>query len=653
MMTIALAGNQNSGKTTLFNRLTGTNQHVGNWPGVTIEKKIGMLSSNENVQVVDLPGIYSLSPYTPEEVVSRDYITVEKPDVVINVVDAGRLERSLYLTVQLLQLGVPVVIALNMMDEVQASGDVIHLDVLQRELHVPVMPISAKKGTGISALVEAAVACGQQGIAPRFDLSNPYLGKIAQLIRGEAARAGLTAEYAAAKLAEGDLLIEDRLYLPDQERMLVRQLITDMEAAAEMESMEVLADMRYAFIKRILSKAVVRAPRKDGIGDRLDRVLLHPLLAIPAFASIMLAMFWITFGPFGSWLNGIFSAGIGHAISWMAAWLDALGASLWLREMITEGILRGIGSVLSFLPTILLLFLCMSMLEDSGYMARAAFLMDKPLRGLGLSGRSVIPLLLGFGCTVPAVMATRAMTEKRDKRLTILLTPMMSCGAKAPVYVLLVNSFFPENAFLIMTCLYLGGIFMAVIAARFLRGTSLGGAEEPFVMEIPAYRLPSFRSVMMNVADRVKDFVQRAFTVILLATVIIWLLQTRNLAFQQAESTEQSILGIIAGRIAPLFTPLGFGNAAAVMALLSGLMAKESIVSTLSLMTVGELHSIFPGTGAAAAFLTFVLLYAPCVAALAAIRRELGSWKWAALSAIGQTGLAWGCAWIIGRLLSG
>ena len=680
--TFALAGNQNSGKTTLFNVLTGSNQHVGNWPGVTVEQKTGVLihhhhggdahfglpaiggkkrmqaEENTDVEIVDLPGIYSLSPYSMEEIVSRNFITLEKPDVVINIVDATNLERNLYLTLQLLQLGTPMVIALNMMDEVRAHGDVIHLEILQRELHVPVVAICARKGEGIDELVRLAMdAAEKHRVTPPVDIcggpAHKALHAMAHLVEARAEAAGLTPRYAATKLLEGDEPMVQLLKLSDEEKHIIEEIVSEMEEAAGMERAAVMADVRYNYIERLLDKAVVRKntdPDQLSVSDRVDRVLTHPVLAIPLFIAAMLMVFYITFGPIGSWVSDGFESLITDGIALIGTWLSRAGVAQWL---LVDGVLTGVGSVLSFMPSIVILFMCLSILEDSGYMARAAFLMDKPLRRIGLNGRSFIPMIMGFGCTVPAVMASRSMSSRRDRRFTILLTPFMSCGAKVPVYALFAKAFFNDNLVLVMSCLYLGGILVAIIAGMILKRVLFHGDAAPFIMELPAYRLPTPRNVLRTMWDKAKDFIQRAFTVIFLATVIVWFLQSFTFRFEAAQSVQESMLGTLAGLIAPVFRPMGFGTVEASTAVLTGIMAKESVVSTLAVLTgvdiesgamLTALHGIFPSTASAMAFLTFVLLYMPCVAAFAAMKRELESRRWAFCAVAGQTAVAWVCA---------
>ncbi len=689
-LTFALAGNQNSGKTTLFNVLTGSNQHVGNWPGVTVEQKTGLLqhhhhgkdahfgrpafggkksmeqADNSDVRIVDLPGIYSLSPYSMEEIVSRNYITLEKPDLVINIVDATNLERNLYLTLQLMQLGTPMIVALNMMDEVRAHGDVIHTDILSQQLGVPVVAICARKGEGIDELVRLAMKTAlDKNAPPDLDLCcgapHKALHAITHLVEGKARTVGLNPRYAATKLLEGDEPMQEMLGLDEEENHIIGEILTEMEMKCGMERAAVMADLRYTYIERLLEKAVVRK-RDDGapsLSDRIDRVMTHPLLAIPMFIFAMLMVFWITFGPIGTWITDGFSGLVDAGIAAIAAWLERAQVAQWMQDLMVGGVLTGVGTVLSFMPTIVLLFMCLSILEDSGYMARAAFLMDKPLRKIGLNGRSFIPMIMGFGCTVPAVMAARSMSGRRDRRFTILLTPFMSCGAKVPVYALFAQAFFHDNRVLVMSCLYLGGIVLAVLAGLVLKRVLFHGDAAPFIMELPAYRLPTPRNVLRTMWDKAKDFVQRAFTVIFLATVVVWFLQFFTPQFTMAENVQSSILGVVAGAIAPVFKPLGFGTVEASTAVITGLMAKESVVSTLAVMAgvdvesaamLDVMRSIFPTLAAAMSFLTFVLLYMPCVAAFAAMKRELESKRWAIFAAIGQTCFAWVCAFVVYNL---
>lgn len=695
--TFALAGNQNSGKTTLFNQLTGSSQHVGNWPGVTVEKKTGAMlhhhhgqqthlglprrfrRAHENgqavpdkysdVTIVDLPGIYSLSPYSMEEIVSRNFIVQEKPDVVINIVDATNLERNLYLTLQLLQLGRPVVVALNMMDEVRSHGDVIDLAAMEKGLGVPVVAICARKGEGLDELVRRAMdAAENHRLPPKLDIctgaAHKALHAIQHLVEQPAQAHGMTSRYAATKLFEGDAPMMEELDLSEDTRHIIEEILTAMEREVGMERAAVMADTRYRFIEKLLSTCYTRA-REEGatLTDRLDRVLTHPLLAIPVFLLMMLLVFYITFGPIGTWLADGFAALVQQGVDALAAALAGLGVAGWVRSLLVDGALTGVGSVLSFLPTILLLFLLLSILEDSGYMARAAFLMDKPLRKLGLNGRAFIPMMMGFGCTVPAVMSARSMNNQRDRRFTILLTPFMSCGAKVPIYALFTRAFFDGHQVLVMSAFYLTGVAVSIIVGLVLKRTAFHGDAAPFIMELPAYRLPAPRNVARQLWDKASDFLKRAFTVIFLATMVVWFLQYFTFTLSPAPDMAHSMLGVIAGAIAPVFAPAGFGTVEASTAVLTGVMAKESVVSTLSVLAgvdpdsaqmVTALHAVFPTVLQAVSFLTFVLLYMPCVAAYAAMRREMESGRLATFAVAGQTVLAWVAATLVfqvGRLL--
>lgn len=685
--TFALAGNQNSGKTTLFNLLTGSNQHVGNWPGVTVEQKTGLLihhhhgkdthfglpatrkskaatqAENNDVQIVDLPGIYSLSPYSMEEVVSRNYITLEKPDAVINIVDATNLERNLYLTLQLAELGTPMVIALNMMDEVRANGDVIHVEKLEKKLGIPVIPICARKNEGTDELVRRTMEVASQKIAPPpLDLckgvAHKALHAIVHLVENVAYAKGINPRYAATKVLEGDEPMQQFLELDERTLHIIDEIIQDMEKQAGMERAAVMADTRYTYIEDLLSDCVVRKSSVDTLSrsDRIDNVLTHPVLAIPMFLAAMLLVFWITFGPIGTFCADGFAALIDQGIASLSQWLENLQVAQWLRSLLVEGVFTGVGSMLSFLPTIVILFMCLSTLEDSGYMARAAFLMDKPLRKIGLNGRAFIPMMMGFGCTVPAVMAARSMNSQRDRRFTIMLTPFMSCGAKVPIYALFADAFFEGNEFLVMTVLYVLGVIMSIVSGFVLKRMVFHGDAAPFIMELPTYRLPTPRNVLRQMWDKAKDFIQRAFTVIFLATIVVWFLQSFTFSFQPAQTIQESMLGILAGLIAPIFAPVGFGSIEASTAVLTGLMAKESVVSTLAVLSGVEmesaamfaaLHNIFPSIASVCSFLTFVLLYMPCIAAFAAMRREMESSRWAVITVAGQTALAWVCAAVV------
>ena len=690
--TFALAGNQNSGKTTLFNQLNCSSQHVGNWPGVTVEQKTGTLLHHHHgrqthiglprrvkpdsipgdcsdATIVDLPGIYSLSPYSMEEIVSRNFIVHEKPDVVINIVDATNLERNLYLTLQLLQLGRPVVIALNMMDEVRARGDVINLKAMEKALGVPVVGICARNGEGLDELVRRTMECAEKNLVPpKTDIcegaAHKALHAIVHLVEEEAKAHGVMPRYAATKLFEGDTPMEDELELTQSTRHIIDEILTQMEQEAGMERAAVMADTRYRFIEKTLATCYIHASKNSNTRtDRIDSVLTHPVLAIPVFLLMMALVFYITFGPIGTWVADGFAALVDNGIALLSAGLAGWGVAGWVHDLLIDGVFTGVGSVLSFLPTILILFLLLSMLEDSGYMARAAFLMDKPLRKLGLNGRSFIPMMMGFGCTVPAVMSARSMNTQRDRRFTIMLTPFMSCGAKVPIYALFASAFFDGSQFGVMCALYLGGILISILAGLFLKHFVFHGDAAPFVMELPSYRLPTAGNVARQMWDKAKDFLQRAFTVIFLATVIVWILQNFTFGLKQAETIEQSMLGKIAGVIAPVFTPAGFGTVEASTAVITGVMAKESVVSTLAVLAgvdaeseqmLLSMRALFPSTLSAISFLAFVLLYMPCVAAVAAMRREMESTRWAVMTIAGQTILAWAVAVLIfqlGRLL--
>lgn len=693
--TFALAGNQNSGKTTLFNQLTGSNQHVGNWPGVTVEQKTGTMLHHHHgrqthiglpwhlrhskekplpdkysdVTIVDLPGIYSLSPYSLEEIVSRNYIVKDQPDVVINIVDATNLERNLYLTLQLLQLGRPVVVALNMMDEVRSHGDVIDLKAMEKALGVPVVAVCARKGEGIAELVSRTMDVAEHRQLPaRLDIcegaAHKALHAISHLIEPAAISHGMMPRYAATKLFEGDQPMVEELELNENDKHIVEEILTAMEQEVGMERAAVMADTRYRFIERMLDVCYKRnGEAGDSVTDKIDSVMTHPLLSIPVFLLLMLSVFYITFGPVGSWVADGFAELVDDGIALIAGALSRWGAAEWVQDLLVNGVLRGVGSVLSFLPTIVILFLLLSILEDSGYMARAAFLMDKPLRKLGLNGRSFIPMMMGFGCTVPAVMSARSMNTRRDRRFTIMLTPFMSCGAKVPIYALFTGVFFGGNQVLVMSAFYLAGIAVAIVAGLFLKRTVFHGDAAPFIMELPSYRLPTPANVLRQLWDKASDFLKRAFTVIFLATLVVWFLQSFTFSLEAAATVEQSMLGKIAGLIAPVFVPAGFGTVEASTAVLTGVMAKESVVSTLAVLSGVDaesaqmavmMRSIFPSTLSAVSFLVFILLYMPCVAAVAAMRREMESGRMAVATVAAQTGLAWVLATLVyqaGRML--
>ena len=663
-MKLALAGNQNSGKTTLFNALTGSNQHVGNFPGVTVERKEGALRGAKDCTVVDLPGIYSLRTYTAEELVTREFILNEKPDGLINIVDATNLERNLYLTLQLLELRVPMVVALNMMDEVRAGGGSIDVPALSQRLGVPVVPISAAKGEGLTELARQAAATAESRTLPGVrDLcaAGPVhrcIHAVTHLIEDHAQEQGLPARFCAVKLLENDGPTIKRLGLDDNERETVEHAVLQMERESGLDRDAALADARYAFIEEAAAAAVRKPGKSPGRrrSDAMDRVLTGKYTALPVFAGVMLLIFWLTFDVVGSALS-----------DWMTVALDALvalidrGLTLWgvnpvVHSLLVDGVCAGVGAVLSFLPIIVTLFFFLSVLEDTGYMARVAFIMDRPLRRFGLSGRSIVPMLIGFGCSVPAILSTRTLSSERDRRLTMLLIPFMSCSAKLPVYAVFTAAFFPRHRALIMGGLYLGGAALALLAALALRGTVFRGKPVPFVMELPDYRAPSPRSVALLLWEKAKDFLQRAFTVIFAATVIIWFLQTFDGRLNVVADNGQSLLAGLGRLLAPVFAPLGFGDWRLSTALVCGFSAKEAVVSTLGVLTgagVTELHAVLPAlmTGPAAlAFLVFTLLYTPCAAAVAALRRELGSRAGTLAVVAGQCGVAWVAAFAVYRL---
>ncbi|HIV02147.1 MAG TPA: ferrous iron transport protein B [Candidatus Aphodoplasma excrementigallinarum] len=663
-MTFALIGNQNSGKTTLFNQLTGSNQHVGNFPGVTVEKKEGTLRKHKDVSVVDLPGIYSLSPYTAEEVVTRDFALNDKPDGIINIVDATNIERNLYLTLQLTELQIPMILALNMMDEVTANGDYIDIDKLSSSLGVPVVPISASKNDGIDELVDRAIATVKNGVLPQktdFCQAGGELHKtihsIAHIIEDHANAAGIPTRFAATKLVEGDTPMMQRLALHKDEVDLITILVQNMEKALGTYRDAALADMRYDFIERLCARCVEKKhtqTKQQLRSIQIDKILTHKVFALPIFLCIMLFVFWITFGLVGPVLSDLLSEGIDLVTQATDTLLINLQVSEWLRSLVIDGVFAGVGSVLSFLPTIVVLFFLLSILEDSGYMARVAFVMDKLLRKIGLSGRSFVPMLIGFGCSVPAIMATRTLSSERDRRMTVMLIPFISCSAKLPIYTVFTAAFFPKGGALVMMGLYVFGILMGILSAFLLKNTLFKGKPVPFVMELPAYRLPAAKSVLLHMWEKAKDFIVRAFTVIFFATIVIWLLQSFDLRFEMVQDSSQSILANIGKFVAPIFAPLGFGNWQAVTALITGLTAKEAVVSTFAVLTgAGDSSSLIPILSSmftplqALSFLVFTLLYMPCVAAMAAVKRELGGYRSALLLMLYQTAFAWVAAFVV------
>ncbi len=663
-LTVALVGNQNSGKTTLFNRLTGSNQHVGNFPGVTVEKKEGFIKGRNGIAVVDLPGIYSLSPYTAEEVVSRDFIARDKPDVILNIVDATNIERNLYLSLQLMTLHVPMVIALNMMDEIRANEGTIDIDGIQRKLGVFVVPIVANRGEGLDELMERVseaaagkVPFGSDGRLVDFCAGPVHkaLHAITHIVEDAARKAGIAPRFAATKLIEGDPPMEAILDMNRADREIVRKIVAEMEAELGTDREAAIADMRYTFIEDLMRHTVIKKAesREQRRSLRFDRLFTHRVFGIPVFVAIMGFVFWVTFGPVGSFVSDGFAAIIDSLIGLADSGLARAGVSDWMRGLVVDGAITGVGSVLSFLPVITLLFFFLSLLEDTGYMARIAFVLDVLLRKIGLSGRSFVPMLVGFGCTVPAVMAARTLSSERDRRLTILLTPFMSCSAKVPVYAVFCAAFFPRHGALVMTALYFGGILVAIVSGVLLKQTVFRGNSVPFVLELPVYRFPSPRSVILHLWDKVKDFAQRAFTIIFLGSLAIWVLTNLSWTFSLVADGTDSILASVGSLVAPVFAPNGFGNWQSVAALVSGFAAKEAVISTFSVILSGGLESAFTPLSALS-FLTFTLLYTPCVAAVAATRRELGSLKWTAAAILFQTGMAWAVSFgvfQIGRLL--
>ena len=652
-LTFALVGNQNRGKTTLFNALTGANQHVGNFPGVTVSRKDGVIKGHPYTRIADLPGIYSMSPYTSEELVSRSFVINEKPHAIINIVDAMNIERNLYLTMQLLETGIPTVVALNMMDEVAANGGTIDINLMEELLGVPVIPISAAKNSGIEELVEHAIHVAhfqEKPLRQDFCDGNDHDGAvhrcihaIIHLIEDHAVRAGLPVRFAAAKVIEGDTLVLKQLELDQNESSMLEHIILQMENERGLDRSAAIADMRFSFIQRVCDQTVQKpVESKERIrSERIDRILTGKYTAIPVFIGIMALIFWLTFNVIGAWLQGLLESGIDSLAGLADTALTTAGVNAAIHGLIIKGIFAGVGSVLSFLPIIVTLFLFLSLLEDSGYIARVAFFMDKILRKIGLSGRSIVPLLIGFGCTVPAVMATRTLPSERDRRMTILLTPFMSCTAKLPIYGFFVHAFFPEQSGLIMVGLYLLGIAVGILAAFLYRRTLFRGEAAPFVMELPNYRMPGLRNVLQLLWEKAKDFLQRAFSIILIATVVVWFLQSFDLHLNLVQNSENSILAVIAGFIAPVLHPLGMGDWRIATSLISGFIAKESVVATMEIL-FGKNVSAFLAPAAAASMLVFSLLYTPCVAAIASVRRELGS-KYAAGLVIWQCIVAW-CA---------
>lgn len=653
LLTFALAGNQNCGKTTLFNQLTGSNQHVGNFPGVTVDRKDGSIKGHKNTLVTDLPGIYSMSPYSSEEIVTRNFVLNEQPKGIINIVDATNIERNLYLTMQLMELNIPMVLALNMMDEVRENGGSVLVNEMESLLGIPVVPISAAKNEGIDELISHALHIakyqerpGRQDFCDANDNGGAVhrcLHGIMHLIEDHTLSANIPIRFAATKIAEGDTLIIDKLSLNDNEKEMIEHIIVQMEDERRLDRAAAIADMRFNFIKKICRTTVVK-PResKEHLKSvRIDRILTGKYTAIPCFAGIMALIFFLTFSVIGEALSALLDMGITALTEITDSVLSAANVNSALHSLIIDGIFTGVGSVLSFLPIIVTLFFFLSLLEDSGYMARVAFVMDKLLRKIGLSGRSIVPMLIGFGCTVPGVMASRTLPSERDRKMTILLTPFMSCSAKLPIYGFFADAFFHERSALVMIALYFGGIAVGILMAVLLRIFMFQGEAVPFVMELPNYRMPEVKNISQLLWEKAEDFLQRAFTVIFLATIVIWFLQNFNTHLAMVNDSKDSILAAIAGSVAPIFKPLGFGDWKISTALMTGFMAKESVVSTLSVLfgSTEELLSVLTPL-AAASLLTFCLLYTPCIAAIASIKRELGG-KWAVAVVVGQCAIAW------------
>ena len=656
-LTFALVGNQNCGKTTLFNQLTGASQHVGNFPGVTVDRKDGVIKGYKNTLITDLPGIYSMSPYSSEEIVTREFLLNEKPKGIINIVDATNMERNLYLTMQLMELDMPMVVALNMMDELRENGGSVHVNEMEEFLGVPVVPISAAKGEGIEELVKHAVHVAKYQESPQkqdfcADTESGIhrgLHAVMHLIDDHAQKAGIPLRFAASKIMEGDKKITEKLDLSRNEKEMLEHIVVQTEEESGFDRASAVADMRFSYITEVCETAVVKPHEsKERLrSKRIDRILTGKYTGIPAFIAIMGIVFWLTFNVIGAGLQSLLETGIGYLTEITDQAMTSAGVNTAVHSLVIDGIFNGVGGVLSFLPIIVTLFFFLSLLEDSGYMARVAFIMDKLLRKLGLSGRSIVPMLVGFGCTVPGVMASRTLPSERDRKMTILLTPFMSCSAKLPIYAFFTAAFFPKHGALVMIALYFGGIVIGILMALFMRGTLFQGEAVPFVMELPNYRMPGAKNVGHLLWDKAKDFLQRAFTVIFMATLVIWFLQTFDLHLNIAADSKDSILALAAGSLAFLFAPMGFGDWRISTALITGFMAKESVVSTLSVLfgSTGALQTVLTPLSAAS-LLVFCLLYTPCVAAIASIRRELGG-KWAVFVVVGQCVIAWIAAFVV------
>lgn len=659
LLTFGLAGNQNCGKTTLFNQLTGSNQHVGNFPGVTVDRKDGQIRKQENTLVTDLPGIYSMSPYTSEEIVTREFFLNDRPRGIINIVDATNIERNLYLTMQLIELDIPMVLALNMMDEVRENGGTIDVNKLEQTLGIPVVPISAAKNEGIDELIDHVVHVAKYRERPgRMDFCDAEgpdggamhrcIHSIMHLIEDHTHHYKIPTRFAATKLVEGDQMIEEKLHLDQNEKEMIEHIICQLEKESGMDRQAALANMRFTFIDKVCQATVVKPHEsKEHIrSQKIDRILTGKYTAIPMFVGIMLLIFWLTFGVIGAWLSDLMDLGIGAVTELCDKALQAAHVNEVVHSLVIDGIFTGVGSVLSFLPTIVTLFFFLSLLEDSGYMARVAFVMDKLLRKIGLSGRSFVPMIIGFGCSVPAIMATRTLPSERDRKMTILLTPFMSCSAKLPIYAFFTAAFFPGKGALVMSLMYFTGILVGILYAVIMDHTVFRGEPVPFVMELPNYRMPGAKSVGRLIWDKAKDFISRAFTIIFLATIVIWFLQTFDTHLNIVTDSKDSMLALIGSLVAPVFAPLGFGDWRISTALLTGFMAKESVVSTLTILISGTAMSQIFTPFHAVVFLVFTLLYTPCVAAIASVKRELGG-KWAVLVVIMQCVIAWIAAFAV------
>ncbi len=660
-MILALVGNQNCGKTTLFNALTGANQHVGNFPGVTVDQKMGEISSAKDCTVVDLPGIYSIRPYSTEEIVTRDFVLNQKPDGIINIVDATNIERNLYLTLQLLELNIPMVLALNMMDEVRGNGGTINIKLMSELIGIPVVPISAAKNDGISELLKTAVSTAKQKVKPKVqDFCSPgpvhrCIHAVSHLIEDHADICGISSRFAATKLIEGDSAFAEKLELDQNELETIEHSVKEMESECRLDANAALADMRYSFIESVCGQAVVkcRESREHRRSVKIDNVLTNKYLALPFFLIIMITIFWLTFGVIGSALSDLLALGIDSLTDIVDKALTNYGINEVVHSLVIDGIFAGIGSVLSFLPLIVVLFFFLSILEDTGYMARVAFVMDKLLRKIGLSGRSFVPMIIGFGCSVPAILASRTLSSERDRKMTIMLIPFVSCSAKIPIYAVFSAAFFPEHSVPVMSALYIFGIITGIITALILNKTAFKGKPVPFVMELPNYRLPSPKSVVLLMWDKAKDFIQKAFTVIFIATVIIWFLGAFDTKLNFVSDSSDSLLAAIGRFISPVFSPLGLDDWRISTSLLAGLSAKEAVVSTMSVLAGTSLDGLGAALGSmftplsAVSFLVFTLLYTPCVASIATMRSELGSRLHTAGVIVLQCVIAWICAFLV------